>query len=83
MAQTLAEHALSRICVYVSAMGVELTSDIVLKAVQLVEAGLKSGDKDLLTFVMARVPEHFALKHVDLPLATPEMCRGSIGYGKP
>ena len=82
MAQTLAEHALSRVCDYLSASGVELTRDITRQALQLVESGLCSGEENLLAFVMARVPEQFGLKNVELPVAAPEILRGSIGYGE-
>ncbi len=42
MARSIAEHTLSRACDYLSAMGVELTREVTLRALTLVEAGLAS-----------------------------------------
>ncbi|MDH3503822.1 MAG: hypothetical protein OEM58_04755 [Nitrospirota bacterium] len=80
MARSLAEHSLSRVCDYLSAMGVELTRDVMLQALTLVEAGLASEQKDPLQFVMTRVHDHFAIQNPDLPTTAPPITRGSMSF---
>ncbi|WP_454062118.1 hypothetical protein [Candidatus Nitrospira salsa] len=81
MASTPAEQALSRVCDYLLASGVELNHEMNRQALQLVEAAFNSGEKDLLAFVMTRMPEHFMLKTRELPPPAPKIVRGSIEYG--
>ena len=83
MNRSLAEQALSRVCDYLSAMGVELTREVSMHALKLIEAGLASDHDDPLPGIMARVDEVFALQHPDLPPATPHIVRGSMGYDAP
>ncbi len=82
MAQSLAEQTLSRVCNYLSAMGVELTRDVTMQALKLIEAGLAEKQDDLFHFVMTRVHEHFTLQSVSLPTTAPPITRGSMGFGK-
>ena len=81
-ARSLAEHTLSQVCHYLSAMGIELTREVTLRALKLVEAGLASEQKDPLHFVMARVHEHFAIQKPVLPTTAPPITRSSMGFGE-
>jgi hypothetical protein len=80
MTRSLAEQILSRVCNYLSAMGVELTRDVTLRALTLVEAGLASEQKDPLQFVMTRMHDHFAIQHPELPTTAPPITRGSMSF---
>jgi hypothetical protein len=82
IAQTLAEQTLSRVCNYLSDMGVELTREVTIQALKLVEAGLTSEQEDPLHFVMARVHEHFAIQKPVLPTTAPPITRSSMGFGE-
>jgi hypothetical protein len=82
MARSLAEQTLSRVCNYLSAMGVELTREVTMQALKLVEAGLASEHEDPLHFVMARVHEHFAIQNPVLPTTAPPITRSSMGFGE-
>ena len=82
MARSLAEQTLSRVCNYLSAMGVELTHEVTMQAFKLIEAGLASDQEDPLHFVMARVNEHFAIPNPVLPTTAPPITRSSMGFGK-
>ncbi len=82
MAQSLAEQTLSRVCNYLSAMGVELTRDVTMQALRLVEAGLAEEREDPFSFVMTRVQEHFVLQNEPLPTTAPPITRGSMGFGE-
>ena len=82
MAQTLAEQTLSRVCNYLSAMGIELTRDVTMQVLKLVEAGLAEEQEDPLHFVITRIPEDFTLQHVALPTTAPPIKRGSMGFGE-
>ncbi len=82
MAQSLAEQTLSRVCNYLSAMGVELTREVTVQALKLVEAGLASAQEDPFHFVMERVNDHFALQNPVLPTTTPPIIRSSMGFGE-
>jgi hypothetical protein len=81
MTQTLAEHALCRVCDYLSAMGVDLTQEVTIQALRLVEAGLASKEEDPLNWIMKQVDNYFALHNPELPPATPPIVRGSLSYG--
>jgi hypothetical protein len=80
MARSLAEHILSRVCDYLSAMGVELTREVTLHALTLVEAGLASEKEDPLQYVMTRIHDHFAIQNPDLPTTAPPITRGSMSF---
>ncbi|MCA9461759.1 MAG: hypothetical protein KC590_06460 [Nitrospira sp.] len=80
MASTLAEHTLSKICDYLSAMGISLTRDVTLHALALVEEGLASQATDPASFVMKRVREHFGIHDLTLPPAAPPIKRGSMRF---
>ena len=80
MDRSLAEQALTRVCDYLSAMGVELTREVSLHALKLIEAGLASEREDPLHFIMTRLDECFPLQNPDLPSAYPPIIRGSMGY---
>ncbi|WNM58473.1 hypothetical protein [Candidatus Nitrospira allomarina] len=80
MARSIAEHTLSRVCDYLSAMGVELTREVTLRALTLVEAGLASQQEDPLQFVMTRIHDHFALQNPPLPTTAPPITRGSMSF---
>ncbi len=82
MTQSLAEQTLSRVCDYLSAMGVELTREVTMEALKLVEAGLAEEQEDPLYFVMARVHEHFMLQSPRFPMSAPPITRGSMGCGQ-
>ncbi len=82
MAQSLAEQTVSRVCNYLSAMGVELTRDVTMQALKLVEAGLAEKREDPFHFVMTRVHEYFVLPNEPLPATVPPITRGSMGFGK-
>ena len=82
IAQTLAEQTLSRVCNYLSDMGVELTREVTIQALKLVEAGLASEQEDPLHFVMARVHEHFAIQKPVLPTTAPPITRSSMEFGE-
>lgn len=82
MARSLAEQTLSRVCNYLSAMGVELTREMTLQTLKLVEAGLDSEQEDPLHFVMSRLDEHFAIQNPVLPTTAPPIKRSSMGFGK-
>lgn len=81
MARSLAEQTLARVCNYLSAMGIELTREVTIQALKLVEAGLTSKQEDPFHFVMARVHEHFAIQKPVLPTTTPPITRSSMGFG--
>ena len=81
-ARTLAEQTLSRVCNYLSDMGVELTREVTIQALKLVEAGLTSEQEDPLHFVMARVHERFAIQKPVLPTTAPPITRSSMGFGE-
>ena len=82
IARSLAEQTLSRVCNYLSAMGVELTREVTMQALKLVEAGLASEQEDPFHFVMARVHEHFAIQKPVLPTTAPPITRRSMGFGE-
>lgn len=75
-----AEQALSRVYDYLSAMGIEITRDVTLQILRLVESGFASEQEDPLHFIMTRLEEGFPLQEPDLPSANPPIVRGSMGY---
>ncbi len=80
MAQSLAEQTLSRVCNYLSAMGVEVTREVTIQALKLVEAGLAAEQENPFHFVMTRVHEYFVLQKGPLPTTAPPIARGSMGF---
>ncbi len=82
MARSLVEQTLSRVCNYLSAMGVELTREVTMQALKLVEAGFASEQEDPLHFVMARVNEHFAIQNPVLPTTAPPITRSSMRFSE-
>jgi hypothetical protein len=83
MTQTLAEHALCRVCDYLSARGIELSREVTIQAMQLVQAGLASEHDDPLKTIMENVREKFGPLNAELPPVAPGVIRGSMGYEKP
>ncbi len=81
MARTLGEHALSRVLEYLAGTGAELNDAHTLIAFQLIEEGLRSGQPQLMAWVMDELPRRFDLPQVPLPPVAPVIERGSIGYG--
>jgi hypothetical protein len=75
-----AEQALSRVHDYLSAMGIEITREVTVQILRLVEAGFASEQEDPLHFIMTRLDECFPLPKPDLPSAYPPIIRGSMGY---
>lgn len=75
-----AEQALSRVHDYLSAMGIEITREVTVQILQLVEAGFASEQEDPLHFIMTRLDECFPLPKPNLPSAYPPIIRGSMGY---
>ncbi len=82
MDRSLAEQTLSRVCSYLSAMGIELTREVTMQALKLVEAGLASEQEDPLHFVMTRVNTHFVIQNPVFPATTPPIIRSSMGFGE-
>jgi len=80
MDRSLGEQALSRVCDYLSAMGVELTREVSLQALKLIVAGLASEREDSIHFIMTRLDECFPIQNPDLPSPYPPIMRGSMGY---
>jgi hypothetical protein len=75
-----AEQALSRVHDYLSAMGIEITREVTVQILRLVEAGFASEQEEPLHFIMTRLDECFPLPKPDLPSAYPPIIRGSMGY---
>jgi hypothetical protein len=75
-----AEQALSRVHDYLSAMGIEITREVTVQILQLVEAGFASEQEDPIHFIMTRLDECFPLPKPNLPSAYPPIIRGSMGY---
>jgi hypothetical protein len=75
-----AEQALSRVHDYLSAMGIEITREVTVQILQLVEAGFASEQEDPLHFIITRLDECFPLPKPNLPSAYPPIIRGSMGY---
>lgn len=75
-----AEQALSRVHDYLSAMGIEITREVTVQILRLVEAGFAPEQEDPLHFIMTRLDECFPLQKPDLPPANPPIVRGSMGY---
>ncbi len=82
MARSVAEQMLSRVCDYLSAMGVALTREVTMKALELVEAGLAEEQEHPFHFVMARVHKHFTLQNPRFPITAPPITRRSMGFGQ-
>ena len=83
MHRTLAEQALSRVCDYLSATGIELTREVTMQVLRLVEEGLASDHENPMHWIMMRVTADFALQNPELPDAIPPILRGSMGYHSP
>lgn len=69
------------------ASGVEMTVERYRTLLHLIEeavalAGEGGHEDELLASVMERLPGYFDLPDTVPPKATPELCRGSIGYGR-
>ena len=80
MDRLLAEEALSRVYDYLSAMGIEISREVTLQVLRLVEAGLALEQEDPLRHIMSKVRENFGLPQSDLPPVAPGVIRGSMGY---
>ncbi|NPU94483.1 MAG: hypothetical protein HPY82_21440 [Gammaproteobacteria bacterium] len=82
MSQTQCEQILSRVLAYLSSLGMPVTREVSMAALRLVEEALSQEDfPDLYAWVMARLPQQFALPQLELPPLAPPINRGSIGYG--
>lgn len=81
MGQTQCEQVLSRVLAYLSGMGMPVTREVSMMALQLVNEALAQDDvQDLYAWVMERLPRQFALPELELPPLAPPVNRGSIGY---
>jgi hypothetical protein len=75
-----AEQALSRVHDYLSTMGIEITREVTVQILRLVEAGFASEREEPLHFIMTRLDECFPLPKPELPSAYPPIIRGSMEY---
>ncbi|MGF2735018.1 hypothetical protein [Marinobacter sp. DUT-1] len=87
MADISLQVVFNRAFTYLRASGVEMTVERYRTLLHLIEASIASAGEDghgdeLLDSVMARIPDYFDLPEKIPPQATPELCRGSIGYGR-
>jgi hypothetical protein len=82
MARSLVEQTLSRVCNYLSAMGVELTREVTMQALKLVEAGFASEQEDPLHFVMSKANDHFGIQNPVLPTTVPPITRSSMRFSE-
>lgn len=80
MARSLAEQILSRLCDYLTSMGVELTREVTTQALALIKEGLASEKEDPLHFVMTRVHDRFTIQNPELPPTVPPITRGSMSF---
>ncbi|RBP25665.1 hypothetical protein DET50_1217 [Marinobacter pelagius] len=77
----------NRAFTYLRASGVEMTVERYRTLLHLIEESVASvgeggqGD-ELLELVMERIAGYFDLPETIPPKANPELCRGSIGYGR-
>ncbi|MFO7527990.1 MAG: hypothetical protein R6W86_04180 [Marinobacter sp.] len=79
--------AFNRAFTYLRASGVEMTVERYRALLHLIEESVASAGEDgqgdqLLESVMERIPGYFDLPATVPPQATPELCRGNIGYGR-
>ncbi|MDY6816318.1 MAG: hypothetical protein SV598_10665 [Pseudomonadota bacterium] len=87
MADISLQVVLNRAFTYLQASGVEMTLERYRTLLHLIEESVASTAEDgqgdqLLESVMERIPGYFDLPETVPPQATPELCRGSIGYGR-
>ncbi len=80
MAVTLCELLLARIMAYLEGLDMVITPRLSVRALELVETALAQTDVDPFVFLMAQLPEQFALPQLTLPPLAPPVHRGSIGY---
>jgi hypothetical protein len=80
MTQTIAEQALTRVLFYLASCGLELTNDVCIQALQLVQEALTTNPEQPMSGVMDQLQKHFELPAVELAQAVPPINRGSIGY---
>ncbi len=80
MADPYGELALTRILAYLEASGVEVTREVNLAALRLVQEALEDSNAAPLDYVMSRIREQFSVPVQPLPPAFPAINRGSIGY---
>ncbi|MFW5824834.1 MAG: hypothetical protein ACOCVV_07690 [Marinobacter sp.] len=96
MEKAICQYALDRVILYLQNYGVEPSADVCRMALALIdlclqetagEAGTCAGENRVPGGVLARVfdrlPEFFELPALDVPLQSPPIERGSIGYGPP
>lgn len=81
MQRPISEQVLMRVHSYLEANGVELTPELSLRAMKLVEDALVQPDQAPMAFAMTELPRQFPLPPIPLPPAFPPLARGSIGYG--
>lgn len=81
MGQTHCEQVLSRVLAYLAGMGMPVTREVSMMALQLVNEALAQDEQDLYAWVMERLPRQFTLPALELPPLAPPVNRGSIGYG--
>lgn len=79
---TLPEELLARVIAYLEGQDMVVTPAASVRALALVQEALIQQDEDPFAYVMARLPQQFALPQLDLPPLGPPINRGSIGYSK-
>ncbi len=80
MVDPYGELALTRILTYLEASGLEVTREVNLAALRLVQEALEDPAGAPLEYVMERIRERFNMPAQPLPPAFPAINRGSIGY---
>jgi hypothetical protein len=80
MRLTTTEDALRRVLDYLVNSGVELTTDVISTAVEMVNEGLRRQPDNLLPWVMHQLPYRFGLEHPQPSRIQPPLQRASIGY---
>ena len=80
MVDPYGELALTRMLAYLEASGVEVTREVNLAALRLVQEALEDPAGAPLDYVMERIRERFNMPAERLPPAFPTLNRGSIGY---
>ncbi|MEQ5834027.1 hypothetical protein [Marinobacter sp. NFXS9] len=81
MKRAVCQQALDRLIAYLRGCGVEITSENCRKALQLVDRALaEAGSRDVMARAMDMIPEYFDLPPLAIPMQSPPLMRGSIGY---
>ena len=81
MNRPISELVILRVHSYLEAIGIEMTPELSLQALKLVEEALVQQNLEPMAFAMNELPRRFPLPPIPLPPAFPQLERGSIGYG--